>query len=129
MGFGRAIVIGPEPIIQRHKGFPVIALEVAVMQVMEITAGTANPEVSLDNQLLEPGMPLGWRKRVVLGVHQHVDRMRGHNPVNQHTTEDDQVLNRMHGHPGPGTDIDVFVMEVVRPLEERRPVHETMDPV
>ena len=61
MGFGRAIVIGPEPMIQRHHGFPVVALEVAVMQVMEITAGTGDPEVPLDNQLLEPGMPLGWR--------------------------------------------------------------------
>ena len=97
MGLGRAIVIGPEPMIQRHHGFTVIALKVTVMQMVEITAGTANPKVPLDNQLLEPGMPLGWRERVVLGIHQHVDGMRGHDPVNQNTAEDNQLLNRMHG--------------------------------
>ena len=59
MGLGRAIVIGPEPMIQRHYGFTVIALKVTVMQIVEITAGTANPKVPLDNQLLEPGMPSG----------------------------------------------------------------------
>ncbi len=129
MGLGRAIVIGPEPMIQRHHGFPVVALEVAVMQMMEITAGTGDPEVSLEDQLLEPEMPLRRGKRVVLGVHQHVDGMRGHDPVNQNTAEDNQVLNRMHGQTGPGPDVDVFVMEVVYPFEEGGPVQETMEPV
>jgi len=129
VGLGRAIVIAPEPIIQRHHGFPIVALKEAVMQMMEITAGTTNPEVPLENQLLEPGMPVSRRERIVLGVHQHMDGMRGHNPVNQHTAEDNQVLNWMHGQTGPRPDIDVFVMEVVHPLEERRPVHETMEPV
>ena len=55
MGLGRAIVIGPEPMIQRHHGFTVIALKVTVMQMVEITAGTGDPEVSLEDQLLEPG--------------------------------------------------------------------------
>jgi len=121
-------MIGPEPMIQRHRRFPVVALEEAVMQVME-TVTNGYPEVPLENQLLEPHMPLSRRECVVLGVHQHVDGMRGHDPVNQHTAEDNQVLNRMHGNSGPGPDIDVFVMEVVHPLEERRPVQETMDPV
>ena len=107
MGLGRAIVIGPEPMIQRHHGFPVVALEVAVLQMMEITAGTGDPEVSL-RPALEPEMPLRRGKRVVLGVHQHVDGMRGHDPVNQHTAEDNQVLERMHGQTGPGPDVDVF---------------------
>ena len=83
--------------IQRHHGFPVIALEVTVMQVVEITAGTGDPEVSLEDQLLETEMLLRRGERVVLGVHQHVDGMRGHDPVNQHTAEDNQVLNGMHG--------------------------------
>ena len=57
VGLGRAIVIGPEPMIQRHHGFPVVAFEEAVMQMMEIAAGTANSEVSLEDQLLEAEMP------------------------------------------------------------------------
>ncbi len=118
MGLGGAIVIGPEPMIQRHHGFPVVALEVAVMQVMEITAGTGNPEVSLEDQLLEAEMSLRRGERVVLGVHQHMDGMRGYDPVNQHTAEDNQVLNGMHGQTGPGPDVYVFVMEVVYPFEE-----------
>ena len=32
------------------------------------TDGTANPKVSLEDQLLEPGMPLSRGKRVVLGI-------------------------------------------------------------
>ena len=83
--------------IQRHHGFTVIALKVTVMQMVEITAGTGDPEVPLEDQLLEPEMPLRRGERVVLGVHQHVDGMRGHDPVNLHTAEDNQVLNRMHG--------------------------------
>ncbi len=39
------------------------------------TDGTATPKVSLEDQLLEPGMPLSRGKRVVLGIHQHVDGM------------------------------------------------------
>ena len=121
VGLGRAIVISAEPIIQRHIGFPVVALKMTVMQMME-TVIDGNPEVPLENQLLEPGMPLSRRERIVLGIHQHMDGMRGQDPVNQHTAENNQVLNGMHGHTGPGPDIDVFVMEVVHPLEERRPV-------
>ena len=125
---GRGIVIGPEPIIQMHIGFPLVALKVTVMQMME-TVIDGNPQFPLENQLLEPGMSLSRRECIVLDVHQHVDGMRGQDPVNQHTAENNQVLNGMHVHTGPGPDIDVLVMEVVHPLEERRPVHETMDPV
>ena len=74
-------------------------------------------------------MPQSRREHVVLGVHQHVDGMRGHDPVNKHTAEDNKVLYRMHGNSGPGPNIDVFVMEVMHPLKERRPVQETMDPI
>ncbi len=129
MGLGRAIVIGPEPMIQRHDGFSVIALEVTVMQMMKITAGTANPEVSLEDQLLKAEMPMMRVDGVVMHVHQHVDGMRGHDPVNQHTAEENNVLNRMRGKSGPGPGVDVFVMDVVYPFEEGGPVQETMDPV
>ena len=98
------------------------------MQVME-NVSCRYLEVSLEKQLLEPHMPQSRRERVVLGVHQHVDGMRGHDPVNKHTAEDNKVLYRMHGNSGPGPDIDVFVMEVMHQLKERRPVQETMDPI
>ena len=65
VGLGRAIVIGPEPIIQWDYWFPIIALEEAVMQVME-TVTFRYLEVSLEKQLLEPicpkagGSALSW---------------------------------------------------------------------
>ena len=99
MGFGRAIVIGPEPMIQRHDGFSVIALEVAVMQMMKITAGTANLEVSLEDQLLEAEMPMMRVDGVVMHVHQHVDGMRRHDPVNQHTAEENNALKMINFQP------------------------------
>ena len=113
---GRGIVIGPEPIIQMHIGFPLVALKVTVMQMMESVID-GNPQFPLENQLLEPGMSLSRRECIVLDVHQHVDGMRGHDPVNKHTAEDNKLLYRMHGNSGPGPDIDVFVMEVVHRLK------------
>ena len=74
------------------------------MQVME-NVSCRYLEVSLEKQLLEPHMPQSRRERVVLGVHQHVDGMRGHDPVNKHTAEDNQLLNRMYGNSGPGPDM------------------------
>ena len=121
-------MIGTKPIIQRHSAFPVVTLKETVMQLME-TITSRYPLLPLKNQPLEAYMPQCWREGVVLGVHQHVNGMRGHDPVNKDTAEDNQVLNRMHGNSGPRPDIDVFVMEVMHPLKERRPVQETMDPI
>ena len=121
-------MIGTKPIVQRHFAFPVVTLEETVMQLME-TITSRYPLLPLKNQPLEAYMPQRWREGVVLGVHQHVNGMRGHDPVNQDTAEDNQVLNRMHGDARPRPDIDVFVMEVVNSPIERRPVKETMYPV
>ena len=121
-------MIGTKPIVQRHSAFPVVTLEETVMQLME-TITSRYPLLPLKNQPLEAYMPQCWREGVVLGVHQHVNGMRGHDPVNQDTAEDNQVLNRMHGDARPRPDIDVFVMEVVNSPIERRPVQETMYPV
>ncbi len=121
-------MIGTKPIIQRHSAFPVVTLKETVMQLME-TIISRYPLLSLKNQPLEATMPQCWREGVVLGVHQHVNGMRGNDPVNQDTAEDNQVLNRMHGDARPRPDIDVFVMEVVNSPIERRPVQKTMHPV
>ena len=42
------------------------------------------------------------------------------------TVQNAEMMSRIMNY---ASDIDVLVMEVVHPLEERRPVHETMDPV
>ena len=102
---------GTEPQVQGKIGFPVIALEIAVMQLMEI-GGCRNTRSPLDLQLLKSDVTLCRCKGGMLGVHQHMDRVRGYDPVNQDAAEVKNMLERVHGQSGPGTDIDVFVMEM-----------------
>ena len=125
---GRPVVVRAEPHVERKVVFPVIALEVAVMQLMEIR-GSRNAGVSLDDERLEPDVTLCRGERGVLRIHQHVDRVRGHDPVNQNATEVKNMLNRVHGQAGPRPDVDVLVMEIVPGLVERRPMQQTMRPV
>ncbi len=121
-------MIGAKPHVERQVIFPIVALEVAVMQLVEIRSSW-NTSVSLDGKRLEPNVPLCWGERGVMCVHQHVDWVRGHNPVNQDATEVEDVLNRVHGQSGPWSDVDIFVMEVVPSFVEQPPMQETMGPV
>ena len=111
----------PEPMVKWHVGFPVITLEIAVMQLMEIR-GRRNLNVLFDDQFFEPDMTLCWRECSVLPVHQHMDRVRGHDPMDQDAAEVKNMLKRVHSHARPRTDVNVFMMKIVRGLVKRRPM-------
>ena len=49
--------------------------------------------------------------------------------MNQDAAEVEDVLDWVHGHSGPGTDVDVFVMEIVCCFVEWWPMQEPVDPV
>ena len=65
----------------------------------------------------------------MLCVHEHVNGMRGDNPVNQDATVVKDMLNGVHGQARPRADIDIFVMQIMPSLVERRPMQETMSPI
>ena len=117
-----------EPMVEGNVRFTVVALEVTMVQLMEI--GTSRKLAILpDYHVLEPDVALGRSERRVLHVQDHVDRMGRHNPVDQDAAVVKNVLDRMHGQAGPRTDIDVLVVQIVAGLVEGRPVQEPMHPI
>ena len=44
--------------------------------------------------------------------------MQGQQPLHHDRGEINRVLDRMHGEPGPGTDLDIVVMQGVNPVIE-----------
>ena len=117
-----------EPLVQRHALVAVVALEVAVVQVVEIAA-VAEGLVVLDYELREAGVAGGGAQPGVHEVEYCVDGVRRDHPVHEHAGEVDQVLDRVHGQPRPGADVDVAVVQVVRDLVERLPVRPPVRPV
>ena len=55
--------------------------------------------------------------------------MRGDDPVNQQATVVKDMLNWVHGQARPRANIDIFVMQIMPRLVERRPMQQPMDPV
>ena len=65
----------------------------------------------------------------MLCIHQQVNGMRGDDPVNQQATVVKDMLNWVHGQARPRANIDIFVMQILPRLVERRPMQQPMDPV
>ena len=119
---------GAKPLIEGDGDLAIVALEVAMVQVVKERAG-AQAELISDQHIIKTRMAFGRRERGVLGIKEHVDRVRRHNPVNQDHAEVEDVLHGMHGQAGPWPDVDIFVMQVVNIPIERFPVDQPMDPV
>ena len=128
MGLGRAVVAGPEPDVEGNVQPTVVAFEIAVVQLVEIGC---SPQFGLavDDDRLEAGVRLRRRERGELPVHDSVDRVRGYDPMDQHAAEEDDVLERVHRQAGPGTGVDVAVVQEVRHPVEGRPVQEAVGPI
>ena len=117
-----------EPLVQRHPFVAVVAVEVAVVQVVEVAAVVQRMFVA-QFELVEPGVA---RRRADAGVHQMKDgvqRMRRDDPVDHHPGQVQQVLDGVHRQARPRPDVDVLVMQIVGVLVQRLPVGETMRPV
>ena len=78
---------------------------------------------------IKPHMPLRRCKRRMLCIHQHVNRMGWHHPVNQNTAKIQQMLNRVHRQPRPRSNIDILVMQIVRGFVQRFPMGQAVNPI
>ena len=128
LGGIRAVVEGPEPLVDRHEIVAVVALEVLVVEVVVVVVGIERDAI-LDHDPLEPGMALRRREGEMLQLEDHMERMRRHDPVDEHGREIEDVLDRMHRHSRPRRDVDVLVMERMHGPIERRPVDQAVDQV
>ena len=58
----------------------------------------------------------------MLCIHEHVNGMRGDNPVNEDAAVVKDMLDGVHGQTRPRADIDIFVMQIMPSLVEGRPM-------
>ena len=58
---GRSSMAGTEPMIKGYIWFAIIALEVAVVELMEIRT-TGNIDLAIDDYFFKPNVALGWRQ-------------------------------------------------------------------
>ena len=84
-----------KPLVKRNVGFPIITLEVAMMQLMK-KRGSNKFNVFFDDHFFEPGMTLCWCQGSVLRIKQHMDRVGRHYPMNQDAAEVKNMLNGVH---------------------------------
>ena len=117
---------GTKPAVPRRVYGAVIALEKAVVQLV-VKVGRVHHTGILDQQLLKTGV--GKRRAHAPGVEvqQQNDRMGRQDKVYEHRGYVDDVLDRVHGHPGPGTDMNVAVVQAVHRLVQRRPMQQPVN--
>ena len=89
-------MVRTEPVIKRYIRLSIIALEVAMVELMKIRT-TGNIDFAINDYFFKTNVALGWRQRSMLCIHQQVNGMRGDDPVNQQATVVKDVLNWMHG--------------------------------
>ena len=106
----------------------VVVLEVFVMEVVGI-AVRCDRRLLADDDPLEPGMAVRRRQPGMKQLEQCVDRMRGHDPVDEHAGEIEQMLDRVHRDARPGARVDVVVMQLVHRAIERRPMNQPVHDV
>ncbi len=82
-----------------------------------------------ERQALETRVRRCGAEGVPLAVKQDVDGVRHQDDVDQDAAEIDDMLNRMHGEPGPGPDVVVTVMNSVGDFVQRHPMQEAVDEV
>ncbi len=122
------VMVCTEPFVERKIDFAIVALEVSVVQLMEVGC-RRDPPITLQQEFVEADMTLCGSEGSVLGVHQQVDGMRGHNPVDQYGAEVNDMLDRVHGQARPWSDVDVLVVKIVSRPVERWPVCDAVCPI
>ncbi len=121
-------MIGPEPLIPWRFCGPVIAFEVAVVQlVMEI--GGIEDRAVADDQLFETRVREGRSETAAVEVHQQNHGMGWDYEMDQHRGNVEDVFHRVHGHSGPWSDVDIAMVQSMDGAIERRPVQQPMNGV
>ena len=103
---GLAVSEGVEPLVERDGRLAVVALEVVVVQVMEVRAAVQHA--------VKPAVAAGRRQRRVLRVEEKVQRVARNHEVYEHHREVEKVLHRVHGQTGPRARVLVEVMQILR---------------
>ena len=89
-------MIRSKPRVERDLRSTIVALKVAMVELVEIVA-RCHMNITGEFHFFESDVALRWCKCSVLRVHQHMDRVRRHDPVKEDATEVNDVLDRVHG--------------------------------
>jgi len=92
-----------------------------MMKLMEEFAQFVPLFVS-DQQTFEAGMRSGCAEHLALLIEENMDRVRSDNPMSHDRAQPEDVLNRMHGAPGPWADVGIAMVYSVGNPIERRPM-------
>ncbi len=88
----------------------VVTFEVAVVQLVMI-GSEWQYQFAANGYSLVAGMGGSCGQAVVLQMKNNQQRTRRHDKVDSYGTEIDQVLDRVHRHTKPGTDVGVAMMQ------------------
>ena len=122
-----SVVESAEPLVERHRAVGIVALEIFVVEVVRVAVRCRRPRPSPTTILSKPVWPWAGDKAGMQQMEDRVDRVRRHDPVDEHAGEIEQVLDRMHRQPRPRPGIDVGVVQLVHGPIERRPVDQPVD--
>lgn len=87
---------GTEHPIQRNQTAAVVALEVFVMKVVEVTTTFECPVLANDDSV-EAAVRKRRQEGRLLNLKKRIDRMQREQPLHHHRGEIDRMLKRMHG--------------------------------
>ena len=91
----RAVVVAAEPPIPGHFDRAVVALEIPVVQLVEIDTHP-HLRVLVDHQFFETGMRKHGMGGLDIAVEHHVERVAGHNQMDREIGIEQRVFHRMH---------------------------------
>ena len=113
---GGAIVKRPKQLIPRHVEIAVIALKIAVMDLV-VKHPKMKSLLVAKPKPLEPGVGGDSKQCEIHQVKDHMHGVAGDHEVNDDRAEIHQMLNRMHRQAGPWADIGVAMMHGMKPVK------------
>ncbi len=117
-----------KPPVPRHFLIAIITFVIAVVQLM-IERAEREPSLVPDQQVLIARVGHGGTGALINDVEYQVDRVRGNNAMDGQRGQVEEVLHRVHGQTGPGTNIDVSVMQAVDVFVHERQMQKPVHPV
>ncbi len=121
-------MVAAEPSVPRHFHCSVVALEVAVVELVKVNAHF-HLWVFVHHKIFKSGVAENGVRRLHIPVEQDVKRVAGDNQVDRKVGVEQQVFDRVHRDARPWADIDVSVVKGMGQLVERRPMKRAVDPV
>ena len=111
------IVVGAKPLVPGRFEGAVVAIEVAVMQLVE-KVPHANLDMLAEQQVLIPGVRGDSGQGMKLQNENRVYRVRKYEQEYEHVGQPDRMFDRMHCRSRPGAGIGIFMMPAMRNFVE-----------